>query len=65
MLIQGGCWRCAHMLMGASSDGYSLTSEAVAPGFDYADNQLATPEEIICKFPHLWETVEAYIYASK
>ena len=44
---------------------YSLMSEAVAPGFDYADNQLATRQEISSKFPHLWETVEAYIYASK
>jgi predicted cupin superfamily sugar epimerase len=68
VLIPGGCWRCAHILMGsegASSDGYSLTSEAVAPGFDYADNQLATREEISGKFPHLWETLETYIYASK
>lgn len=37
VLIPGDYWRCAHMLMGselgASSDGCSLTSEAVAPGF--------------------------------
>ena len=69
VLIPGDCWRCAHMLIeseqGASSDGCSLTSEAVAPRFDYADNQLATREEISSKFPHLWETVEAYIYDSK
>ena len=54
VLIPGGCWRCGRMLtMGSadvSSDGYTLTSEAVAPGFDYADNQLATREEISDKF---------------
>ena len=51
--------------LGANSNGYSLTSEAVAPGFDYSDNQLATREEISSKFPHLWETVQSYVYASK
>lgn len=65
VLIPGGCWRCGHILTGSgdvSSDGYSLTSEAVAPGFDYADNQLATEKEIREKFPHLWETLETYVY---
>ena len=67
VLIPGGCWRCGHMLTGsegASNDKYTLTSEAVAPGFDYADNQLATREEISGKFPHLWETLETYVYIS-
>ena len=49
---------------GANNAGYTLTSEAMAPGFDYADNQLATREEISDKFPHLWETLEAYVYVS-
>ena len=68
VLIPGGCWRCGHMLTGsggASSAGYTLMSEAVAPGFDYADNQLATREEISKQFPHLWETLETYVYVSK
>ena len=68
VLIPGGCWRYGHMLIdseGASNAEYTLTSEAVAPGFDYADNQLATREEISDKFPHLWETLETYVYISK
>ena len=68
VLILGGSWRCGHMLTGlegASSNEYTLTSEAVAPGFDYADNQLATPQEISSKFPHLWETLKTYVYTSE
>lgn len=66
--IQGGRWRCGHMLTdleGASSSGYTLTSEAVAPGFDYADNRLATPQEISSKFPDLWETLKTYVRTSE
>lgn len=70
VFVPGGCWRCGRMLTGpegASNAGYTLTSEAVAPGFDYADNQLANREEIMDKFPHLWdrEMLETYVYISK
>lgn len=47
---------------GCQQWGFTLTSEAVAPGFDYDDNQLATEEEIKRKFPHHWETVQTYMY---
>ena len=63
--IQGGRWRCGHMLTGASLSGYTLISEAVAPGFDYSDNRLATPQEISSKFPDLWETVKTYVRTSE
>lgn len=60
VIVPGGCWKCATMKI-ATDEGYSLTSEAVAPGFDYNDNKLATEEEIKSKFPHLWETVKMCI----
>ena len=64
MLVPGGSWKCATMRTGkdVSSGDFTLTSEAVAPGFDYDDNQLATEEEIKRKFPHHWETVQTYMY---
>ena len=60
VIVPGGCWKCAAMTM-ATYDGFSLTSEAVAPGFDYDDNKLATEADVKSKFPHLWETVKMYI----
>ena len=65
VFIPGGCWRCGQMLKNSeltvNSADFALTSEAVAPGFDYTDNQLATREQIKSKFPHLWETLQSYI----
>ena len=67
VLIPGGCWRCGCMLKesehatSVSNAEFTLTSEAVAPGFEYADNQLASGEQIRDKFPHLWETLQTYI----
>lgn len=57
VIVPGGCWKCATM----KTAGFSLTSEAVAPGFDYKDNKLATEAEIKSKFPHLWETLKMCI----
>ena len=64
VLIPGGCWRCGRMLKefehatSVNNAEFTLTSEAVVPGFDYADNQLAIGEQIRDKFPHLWETLQ-------
>ena len=60
VIVPGGCWKCAAMKT-ATYEGFSLTSEAVAPGFDYEDNKLATEAEIKSKFPHLWETLRMCI----
>ena len=43
-VMVGGCWKCATMRN--KSEGISLTSEAVAPGFDYDGNILASEEEV-------------------
>ncbi|MDX1692289.1 MAG: cupin domain-containing protein [Ketobacteraceae bacterium] len=42
LLVPGGYWKASRLLGGP----YSLISEAVSPGFDYADNQLACRDDI-------------------
>lgn len=59
VIVPGGCWKGAAMK--ATVEGFSLTSEAVAPGFDYDDNKLATEDEIKSRYPQHWEAVNAYI----
>ncbi len=38
LLVPGGCWKASEL----ESGEFGLISEAVAPGFDYADMELAT-----------------------
>ena len=38
LFVPGGVWKASHLSQGES--GFGLISEAVAPGFDYADMQL-------------------------
>jgi predicted cupin superfamily sugar epimerase len=40
--------------------GYSLVSCTVAPGFDFADFELATRATLLHEFPHLKETIQKY-----
>jgi predicted cupin superfamily sugar epimerase len=40
--------------------GYSLVSCTVAPGFDFADFELAKREDLINEFPNLKETIEKF-----
>lgn len=40
--------------------GYSLVSCTVAPGFDFADFELAKREHLIKDFPHLKETIKKF-----
>jgi uncharacterized protein len=40
--------------------GYSLVSCTVAPGFDFADFELAKREELIREFPHLEEIIHKF-----
>jgi predicted cupin superfamily sugar epimerase len=47
LLVPGGCWKASRLCGGE----YALISEAVAPGFDYADNELATAEMVRRNWP--------------
>ncbi len=47
LTVKGGIWKASHLAGGH----YGLISEAVSPGFDYADMTLATRQELIDQFP--------------
>jgi len=57
LLVRGGCWKASEL-----EDGeFGLLSEAVAPGFDYADMELATAAGVQNQFPQLWDSLAKYI----
>lgn len=56
MTVPGGYWKTSVLEQGE----FGLLSEAVAPGFDYRDRELATPESIQHLFPQLWPQLAAY-----
>ena len=57
LLVPGGYWKASILLAG----DYGLISEAVAPGFDPDDNELADREFIKKHFPKHYSVVEGYI----
>lgn len=52
MTVAGGIWKATQLVGGE----YGLLSEAVCPGFDYGDMQLATTALLEATFPTLWQT---------
>ena len=53
LVVKAGYWKASRLVSGE----YGLISEAVSPGFDYADNQLATIDLMTSLFPdlrHYW-----------
>ncbi|NEP44965.1 MAG: cupin domain-containing protein [Okeania sp. SIO2H7] len=56
LTVKGGCWKAATLLNGE----YGLLGEAVAPGFDYRDMQIAD-ETLLDEFPHLKDEIQDYI----
>ena len=59
MLVKGGVWKAAMLQNGQQ---YGLLSEAVSPGFDYADEQLADVEHFKNDFPDLWHDIKNYVH---
>jgi predicted cupin superfamily sugar epimerase len=57
LLVPGGCWKAAVLERGE----FGLIGEAVAPGFDYRDMELATAEGLQAEFPDQWESLAPYI----
>ncbi len=55
MLVPGGYWKASELKANrlASSD-YGLISEAVCPGFDFADHELASAAQIQRDHPQHW-----------
>jgi len=56
-LVKGGYWEAASLETGE----FGITSEAVSPGFDYADMALITKQDVQTRFPHLWPELRDYI----
>ena len=57
LLVPAGCWKASELLGGE----FGLISEAVAPGFDYADMELATQALVLSLFPQLWDSLSKYV----
>lgn len=56
LTVLGGVWKASHL----SEGDYGLLSEAVAPGFEYADMQLGKPGNLLEAFPQHAEIIRAY-----
>ncbi len=54
--VPGGTWKAAQLTTG----DHALISEAVAPGFDYADMTLGEPDELAARFPAHADLVRRY-----
>jgi len=57
LLVKGGCWKATVLERGE----YSLLSEAVAPGFDYRDMEMANAAAMKQRFPMLWPRIASYV----
>ncbi|NEP00328.1 MAG: cupin domain-containing protein [Symploca sp. SIO2E9] len=57
LLVPGGYWKAAVLEEGE----FGLLGEAVAPGFDFQDMELAQSENFRQQFPDLWDQVAPYV----
>ena len=57
LLVKSGCWKASIL----ESGDYGLISEAVAPGFEYEDSEIADSETLKSTFPHLWGSIAACV----
>jgi predicted cupin superfamily sugar epimerase len=56
LAVPGGVWKASHLTAG----DHGLISEAVAPGFDYADMTLGRVDDLLERFPAHGELVRRY-----
>lgn len=56
-IIEAGCWFAAGV---KGRYGYSLVSCMVAPGFDFADFEMAKRAALLYEYPLLKEVIEAF-----
>lgn len=57
LLVPGGWWKATELVSGQ----WGLLSEAVAPGFDYADMDLASRETVLAEFPQHWLALARFV----
>lgn len=56
LTVRGGVWKASHLPAGS----YGLISEAVAPGFDYADMALGERDDLLAAFPEHAAEIRAF-----
>ena len=49
LMVKGGIWKASELL--SNEYGYGLISEAVSPGFDFADMTLGEKQKLVAQFP--------------
>ena len=57
LIVRGGCWKATELEAGE----FGLISEAVSPGFEYEDMELAEEKTIKNQFPHAWDRISKYV----
>lgn len=57
LVVRGGCWKATEL----ESGEFGLISEAVAPGFEYEDMELAEQEIMKNRFPQAWDRISRYV----
>ena len=57
VVIPRNCWFAARLV---NSNGFALMSCVVAPGFDFADFELADPVSLVQEFPGLKQVMESF-----
>ncbi|TVQ47897.1 MAG: cupin domain-containing protein [Gloeocapsa sp. DLM2.Bin57] len=56
LLVKAGCWKAGFLETG----DYGLIGEAVAPGFDYRDMEIAD-QSLLTQYPHLAPEIKDYL----
>ncbi|WP_367267710.1 cupin domain-containing protein [Okeania sp. SIO2C9] len=57
LLVPKDCWKAAILEEGE----FGLLGEAVAPGFEYQDMEIAKPDYFKVNFPDLWDELSPYV----
>jgi predicted cupin superfamily sugar epimerase len=54
--VPGGIWKASQLMQGPA--GFGLISEAVSPGFDFADMEMGDRQKLGQQFPEHWVPIE-------
>ncbi len=54
LTVPGGFWKASQLLC----DNFGLISEAVSPGFDFDDHDMAQAEDMRTRYPEHWAVLE-------
>jgi len=57
LLVKGGDWKASFLASGE----FGLISEAVSPGFEYADTALVTQQQVQARSSQLWQALQKYV----